>query len=182
MDRLRVVLATVVTVLASEGYQAPNPPSSHLKKLNTDEAADWYEIYSVVLRDWEPHVQTWTILRETRASPFCLKPVPGLASRYRPIIEDYERKNKGTFALVPKFDLPDYTLAWPQGRLNEAKGVASLSAIGFSNDRNRAGVCVDVGHSGGSSGTCLFMLREGGRWRKDTDDHAGCGFGGGVFR
>lgn len=82
-----------------------------------------------------------------------------------------------------KFNLPDYTLASPQEWFNnKSQGIAGLSAIGLTRDRSRAGVCLAVENSDGSSGTCLFLAKAGGKWRQDTDDHEGCGFGGRIYR
>ncbi len=180
----------MIFTFSCAGYQSPTrTPTSNqerrdLPKLNDVEETDTYEVYSVVLRDRKPNVETWKIVYETKPFTFCLKPTQDLASTYRPVLDDYTMKNKGKFILQRKFDLSAYTMVSPQEWFGRTPSVdlAAVSAIGFNRDRTRAGVCCSVGNSAGSSGTCLFLVKQDGKWKDDRDNHEGCGFGGGVFR
>jgi hypothetical protein len=163
--------------------QPSNQEPSDLLKLNSAEERDTYEVYSAVLRDRKPSVETWKILHETKPFTFCLKHLP---STHLAVFDDYTMKNKGKFVLERKFDLTAYTMVSPQERFGGAPSVnlAAVSAVGFNRDRTRAGVCYSVGNAAGTSGTCLFLVKQDGKWKQDWDIHEGCGFGfgGGVYR
>jgi len=173
------------------GYQSPTkPPTSNqeladLLKLSAAEERDTYDVYSAVLREKKPNVGIWKIVSETRPFSFCLKPTQDLVSIYRPVLDDYTAKNKSKLILEPKFDLSAYTMESPQEwfRSGGSPDLATVSAVGFSSDRTRAGVCYSKGTSAGSWGTCLFLVKQGGKWKDDRDYCCdGCGFGGAVFR
>jgi hypothetical protein len=173
------------------GYQSPTkPPNSYqeladLLKLSAAEERDTYDIYSAVLREKKPSIAIWKIVSETRPFKFCLKPTQDLVAIYRPVLDDYSEKNKSKLILERKFDLSAYTMEPAQEWFGSGGSpeLVTLSAVGFNIDRTRAGVCYSVGTSaGGSWGTCLFLVKQGGKWKDDRDDHEGCGFGGGVFR
>jgi hypothetical protein len=73
-----------------------NQEPSDLLKLNSAEERDTYEVYSAVLRDRKPSVETWKILHETRPFAFCLKHP---ASMYVAVLDDYTMKNRDKLIL-----------------------------------------------------------------------------------
>jgi len=178
-----------MAVALASPYQSENPKqSATILKLNPEEAQDTYEVYSAVLGE-RHDVHAWTILTETNTFTFCLKPPAEFASVYRPVIEDFAKKDRTKFNLEAKFNLPDYTLGSPQGPpgIGTSKAQVTLSAVGFNRDRTRAYVCYSVKDQNGtgSSGSCLFLVRMNGKWLSDNDSHSpGCGFGfgGAVYR
>jgi hypothetical protein len=180
----------VLFTFASAGYQSPtkaptsNPEPAGLLKLNPAGETDAYEVYSAVLRDRKPIVETWKIVHETKPFTFCLKPARDLVSTYRSVLDDYTMKNKSKLIPERKFDLSTYAMVSPEEWLGRTPSVdlATVSAVGFNRDRTRAGVCYSIGNSAGSSGTCLLLVKQDGKWKDDWDNHEGCGFGGAVYR
>jgi len=59
-------LMAILFTFSSAGYQSPTKAAS--------EERDTYEVYSAVLRDHKPSVETWKIVNETKPFTFCLKP------------------------------------------------------------------------------------------------------------
>jgi hypothetical protein len=168
------------------GYQSPvsstDQKPSDLLKLNQEEAMDSYEIYSLLLRRWRPEIKDWRIVAETRAFTFCLKPTQEFTATYGVVLEDYALKNRRTFILERRFSIGDYTLATPQEWTDmQRHRVLAVSAIGFNPDRTRAGACYAVGNNHANSGMCMFLFKQDGIWKYDTDYRGGCGFGGSIF-
>jgi hypothetical protein len=176
----------VLFTSSSAGYQsltkAPtsNQEPTDVPKLNLAEERDSYAVYSAVLRGRKPSVENWKIVHETSAFTFCLNSTQNAASRYRSVLDDYTMKNKGKLILERKFDLAAYTIVSPQEWFGRAPwaDLATVSAVGFNIDRTRAAICYSVGTSAGSSGTCLFLVKQDDKWKTDEDIHEGCGFGG----
>jgi hypothetical protein len=169
----------VLFAFSSAGSQSPatSPPS------DPAEEKDTYEVYSQVLRDRSPSVETWRIVQETKPFPFCLKPAQDLAPIYQPVLDGYSIKNKSKLTLERKFGLFAYVMVSPQEYWGRAPStnLVTFSAVGFNKDRTRAGVCYSVGNSAGSSGTCLLLVRQDGNWKGNSDIRQGCGFGGAVY-
>jgi hypothetical protein len=106
-----------------EPVQTPDQPSASNPKLTAAEEKDSYEIWSMLLRTEMPGSNTavWAIKQETQTFPHdgpitlnvCLQPSGDQESTYRPLIDDYVARNKRTFVLERKFDLPQYALIGP---------------------------------------------------------------------
>jgi hypothetical protein len=101
------------------------------------------------------------IVRQTQAFRMCLEPARDQKSIYRPVIDNYEFKNKRTLVLERKFKLSAYTLIAPEHTRDRTFSV--LSAVGFNRARTRALVCWEAY----GSGTCHFMLKKKGTWGSD---------------
>jgi hypothetical protein len=163
--------------------QSPNRPSEKPKLARTEER-DSYDVYSDLLRVTKPDIATWTIIQETKDFTFCLKPAQNLDPSYRQVIDDYALKNQNKFILERMFSIPQYTLASPERWFDRgtSRMFAILSAVGFSVDRTRSGVCYSTGTAAGNSGTCLFLVKKDGKWQVDNGYRGdACGFGGAVY-
>jgi len=184
---LLLVVAVFIT-LASGTSQSSTPTSNQgpkdLLKLAPSDDKDSYAVYSEVLRITKPDVATWTIIQETKDFTFCLKPAQNLDASYRQVIDDYALKNQKPFILERMFSLPQYTLASPERWFDRgtSRMFAILSAVGFSVDRTRSGVCYAAGTAAGNSGTCVFLVKKDGTWQNDNGYRGdACGFGGAVY-
>ena len=121
------------------------------------------------------NVTAWTVIKETRGFEFCSTPARDQDSIYRPILDDYIRKNKETVFLERKFQLVNYVLAGPEEwkRSMNRKAIAAFSVVGFNPERTRAAVCFWADHSG----TCPVLLKTGGTWQFDKGWRGdGCGW------
>jgi hypothetical protein len=139
------------------------------------EEKESYEIYSAMLQVMHSNVMAWTIIKETRGFEFCLTPARDQDALYRPVLDDYIRKNKKTVALERKFSLANYVLADPEewGRSTKGKIIAAFSVVGFNPDRTRAAVC----YWADSGGTCSVLLKSDGAWQVDKGWRGdGCGW------
>jgi hypothetical protein len=180
--------ATLLLIVASASAQqsaAQGPSTStEIPKLARLQDRDSYDVYSDLLRTRKPEAPTWTIIQETRDFAFCLKSAQNLDPSYREVIDDYALKNQKKFVLEKMFNLPQYTLASPERWFDTgtSRMFAILSAVGFSVDRTHSGVCYMAGSAGGSSGTCLFLVKKDGKWQEDDGYRGGCGFGAAVYR
>src|ERR1017187_7554637 len=172
--------AMLLRIVASASAQ--NTPSEK-PKLARPEERDSYDVYSDLLRVTKPDIATWTIIQETKDFTFCLKPAQNLDPSYRQVIDDYALKNQKKFILERLFSIPQYTLASPERWFDRgtSRMFAILSAVGFSVDRTRSGVCYSTGTAAGHSGTCLFLVKKDGKWQDDNGYRGdACGFGGAV--
>ena len=99
-----------------------------------------YEIYSAVLQGMHPNVMEWRILNKTRGFAFCSNPARDQNALYRPVLDDYARKNKVTVSLERKFSLVNYLLVGDQQAAGNTKHdtVVIFSAVGFNQERTRA--------------------------------------------
>jgi hypothetical protein len=134
-----------------------------------------YEVYSTVLRVLYPNVTEWMILNKTRGFAFCSTPARDQDALYRPVLDDYTRKNKTTVPLERKFNLGNYLLVGDQqGAGNTKQDTATVfSAVGFNQERTRAAVCSWINGNGG----CLVLLKTEGRWNVDKGWRGdGCGW------
>jgi len=97
---------------------------------------------------------------------------PNQMAKYRPLIEDFERRNRRTFSLERKFDLPEYDLGTPENRspVDSRAVVFEVSAVGFNNDHTRA--LVYIAHYCGSlcgSGAYYLIMKQNGGWIVDSE-------------
>jgi hypothetical protein len=148
-----------------------------------EEDPDAYEIYSVLLRTELPaswKVEAWPIRQETERGslPMCLAPPADQLSVYRPVIEDFERRNQQRLTLQRKFSLPAYTLVNPADKTpsQNPRLLFEVSAVGFNKDHNLALVYV-AHHCGGlcGGGTYHLMAKKDGKWTPDRDFRGGPG-------
>jgi hypothetical protein len=133
--------------------------------LTPQEEKDSYEIYAAVLQAKEPKVKVWTIVQQTRDFALCLNSAADQEFIYRPMFDDYATKNKQSFLLGRKFNLPDYTLVPPEEWNSKPprRSFAVFSAVGFNSDRTRAAVCF----WSLTSGTCSLLIKNGDVWLID---------------
>jgi hypothetical protein len=140
-----------------------------------DRDPDAYEIYSMLLRTEAPgSVTRWVINQATKRGPLamCLRPLADQEAIYRPIIQDFERKNQRRFLLERNFDLPEYYLVAYPDRLLPPGLLFEVSAVGFNSDHTRA--LVYVGHyCQGTCGSGMYhlMAKTAGRWDVDREYH-----------
>jgi len=136
---------------------------------------DAYDIYSMLLRTEVPPswgVKRWMIKQATErgALAMCIQLPANQETIYRPIIQDFERKNQRRFLLERNFDLPEYYLVMPPDRVQSPDVLFEVSAVGFNSDHTRA--LVYVGHSCGRTcggGTYHLMAKKAGRWDVDRE-------------
>src|ERR1035441_8154299 len=161
------ISAMLLRIVASASAQ--NTPSEK-PKLARPEERDSYDVYSDLLRVTKPDIATWTIIQETKDFTFCLKPAQNLDPSYRQVIDDYALKNQKQFILERMFSIPQYTLASPERWFDRgtSRMFAILSAVGFSVDRTRSGVCYTTGTAAGNSGTCHLCVMKRGKWQDDN--------------
>jgi hypothetical protein len=134
-----------------------------------------YEIYSTVLQVIHPNVAEWMILNETHGFAFCSTPARDQEALYRPMLDDYTRKNKTTAPLERKFSLGNYLLVADQQGAGNSKQDTTVvfSAVGFNPERTRAAVCFWVT----SNGTCSVLVKSDGTWKFDKGWRGnGCGW------
>ena len=108
VPELVIGLALLTAPIEMVAQQRATPQSSTTAEevpLSSEEETESYDIYSTVLqvKGPGPAVADWTIVRETRAFPMCLKPAGDQESIYRPILNDCALKNKNTVVLQRKF-------------------------------------------------------------------------------
>ncbi len=134
-----------------------------------------YDIYSTVLQVMHPNVTEWMILNKTHGFAFCSTPARDQEVLYRPVLDDYTRKNKTTLSLERKFSLGNYLLVGDrQGAGNTKHDTTTVfSAVGFNPERTRAAVCFRVT----SNGTCSVLVKNDGTWKFDKGWRGdGCGW------
>jgi len=187
--------ALIAQVVAAGGATVP--------KLTRQEELDSYSIYSMLLKmeEWHEHspvvgIQADTQIFQPAGTGSGCVPEPSAAKRllYRPIIEDFQRRNARPSVLEMKFDFPSYRLLTalevkefsethgpvppppPQPgapeepteenpRLRLVDVVVFLSAVGFSADHRRALVHIAVS----SGGRYYFLVRRHSKWTIDND-------------
>jgi hypothetical protein len=150
-------LGLCMTAVCAQPFQAP---------ASEPEKKESYEIYSTVLRVMHPNVVEWMIRNETGAFPFCSTPARDQDALYRPMLDDYVRKNKKMVLLERKFNLTNYLLVGSQqwaARSTNRSTIATFSVVGFNPERTRAAVCFWAV----SSGTCSVLLKSDGAWEID---------------
>jgi hypothetical protein len=171
---------TWVPYLVLAAYVGDHRPA--LAQVRADESnvvlehdQDAYDIYSMLLRTELPpswRMKRWMIEQATRRGPLamCIQPPTDQEPIYRPIIQDFERKNQRRFLLERNLDLPEYDLVAPSDRLQSRDVLFEVSAVGFNGDHTRA--LVYVGHHCGSTcggGTYHLLAKKAGRWDVDHD-------------
>jgi hypothetical protein len=106
----------------------------------------------------------------------CLAPPADQLSVYRPVIEDFERRNQRRLTLQRKFGLPAYTLVNPADKTppQNPRLLFEVSAVGFNKDHNLALVYI-AHHCGGlcGGGTYHLMAKKNGKWVPDRDFRGG---------
>jgi hypothetical protein len=123
-------------------------------------------------------MKAWAIKRETERGhlPMCVNPPQDQEATYRPVIEDFEQRNKRRFLLQMKFDLPAYTLVNPTDKtaLQNHVPLFDVSAVGFNKDHTRALVYV-AHYCGGlcGGGTYHLMAKRNGKWEPDREFRGG---------
>jgi hypothetical protein len=176
-----MTVSALILLLAGKTGAYPQVPADQLKAeeptLPQQQDPDAYEIYSVLLRSemhpsWQ--VKTWSIKQETERGrlAMCLEPPKDQESTYRPVIEDFERRNRRRLLLQRKFDLPAYTLVnlADKALTDDLLPLFEVSAVGFDKDRARA--LVYLGHQCGSlcgGGTYHLMIKKNGKWETDRE-------------
>jgi hypothetical protein len=133
-----------------------------------------YEIYSTVLQVMHPNVTEWMILNKTRGFAFCSTPARDQDALYRPMLDDYTRRNKTTVPLERKFNLANYLLVGDQQGAGKTKQDTAtvFSAVGFNQERTRAAVCSWINSNGG----CSVLVKSDGTWKFDKGWRGnGCG-------
>src|ERR1700682_3438409 len=99
--RFLVGLGLCVTAIRAQAFLDPTPEP---------EKTESYEIYSTMLRAARPNATYWTIVNETHGFPFCSTPPRDQDALYRPMLDDYLRKNKKAIQLERRFNLTNYLL------------------------------------------------------------------------
>ena len=168
-----VLLLAVLTGTSQQRATAQVKEEGPVLPLEEDRAA--YEIYSILLLSemhpsWQ--VTAWLIEEKTTRGPLgmCLNPREDQESTYRPVIEDFERRNEGKLLLKREFDLPAYTLVNAANKPQNAVLTFEVSAVGFNKDHTRA--LVYVAHHCGSlcgGGMYHLMAKKNGKWEPDRN-------------
>jgi hypothetical protein len=134
---------------------------------------DAYQIYSALLQTEVPwNVQTWRIklVTERGPLPMCVQPPADQETIYRPLIEDFQRKNESRFLVKRQFDLPVYELVRPVDGLlvRDGEVLFAVSAVGFNQAHSRALVYIEH-HCGSLCGRGAYhlMVKEKGKWTVD---------------
>jgi hypothetical protein len=165
---------TVALLLSTRATRADQPPQQDQPKtqqpaITIEEDPDAYEIYSVLLwtelpASWK--VGAWPIRQETERGslPMCLVLPADQTSVYRPVIEDFERRNQRRVILQRKFDLPAYTLVNPADKTpsQNPRLPFVVSAVGFNKDHNLAS-CMSPTTAAGCAARHLPFHGEEGR-------------------
>ena len=139
------------------------------------EDTESYQIYTTVLQVLHSNVAAWTIMKDTRGFEFCATPARDQAAIYRPMLDDYNLKNKTAVPLEGRLGLSNYLLTGPQDGTGNTKpnDTAVFSAVGFNPERTRAAVCFWAV----SNGTCSFLVKNDGAWQFDKAWRGdGCGW------
>jgi hypothetical protein len=114
----------------------------------------------------ERYTQPYPSLLEREKRPTCLEPARHQESIYRPLINDYLKKNRQQLLLKRNLNLPQHEFL---DTANVEEGlIFHVCAVGFNANRTRA--LVFVGHLCGSlcgGGTYHFMIKKDAHWVPD---------------
>lgn len=167
------VFLLLAAVSIPVAISVPADPCQSSPEFKVEEDTDAYAIYSVLLPAEQPTVRFWNITNQTERGPLpmCVTPAPDQEGIYRPVIEQFEIRNRERLALGRNFDLPAYRLV---SREDKVLPVFEVSAVGFNPEHTRA--LVYVGHHCGSlcgGGTYHLMVKRNGKWEPDNEFRGG---------